>query len=261
MSLCAPWEPAYGEEICIPCGDDYTLDPVLYTTFLEVASANLYAHSGKQFPGVCEATIRPCSQSAMHRWAYSSTPTFASQTARAMGGFLAVCSCYSYDNCTCERVPVIKLPHHPIVSVDEVVTEDGTLDPDAYELRGGTLARLDGEQWPCCDEEFTVTYSYGRDPDLGGKIAAATLACELYRLCRPDDFNDGLSCRLPRNIASLSRQGVQVLFERLTQGHGPKKYGIPEIDDWLEAVNPHGVTARSVIMSPDTMPVARRVLG
>lgn len=244
---CTPWIDE--DEMCVPCSGVY--DDTL-ADHIQAASELLYLLSGRQFQGECEETIHPCSNRQFRNW--TGQPWYPSLAPQL--GYWAICGCRENDPCSCSSVPVIELPRWPIISIEDVTIDGYPLDSSAYEMRGHYLARIDGDAWPCCDDSFTIAYKWGTEVPQSGKTAVATLACELFLACNPNAI-EGAQCRLPRNIASISRQGVSVIFERLTRTGGPFRFGIWEIDIFLEAWNPHGVDGPSVIMSPDTMLDAR----
>lgn len=254
LGPCSTW--ATSDDLCSPCSD-YVGD---MDTYLVQASELLYYLSGQQFSGACEETIHPCSQ------VYGGHPTqfepFMSAPLRGLHPEQPFpwTGCGHDSACNCPGFPAIKLPRGNIQFVSEVVL-DGvsyTEYDGLFELQGGLLIRIDGDRWPTCDETFTVTYTHGIDPPAIGVKAAGILACELFLACEPDAI-EGAKCRLPKNVSAISRQGVSVLFERLTRTGGPFRFGIWEVDVFLEAYNPYGTKAPSVILSPDTMNLARRI--
>lgn len=255
ISPCTPW--ASEADLCSPCLEDaYAVD---FSSYLVQASELLYQLSGQQFPGICDVTIAPCSQ-----YCVPGPTQFEPFMTRPLGVLhpdnpfpWTGCACGSPEACNCAGYDAIVLPHSPVTEVTEVIVDDDVLDDIAYELQGATLYRIDGSRWPTCDDSFRVTYSYGVEPPASGVRAAGVLACELLLACEPDAIPDA-KCRLPRNISSITRQGVSVIFDRLTNS-GPFRFGIWEIDIFLEAFNPYGVSQPSTIASPDTIDIARRV--
>lgn len=277
LGPCAPW--ANEGDLCSPCDDVYggasgTIDPIAMDNFMQMASNILFYASGQQFPGLCEKTIRPCTRRAFGgtggpftrpvvigtRWEYI-TPA---------------CGCGEIDRCGCGDLEQLTLIDYPIVEVSEVKVDGDVLSPSAYRVDDYQyLVRIDGESFPCCQDlslddteenTFSVTYEFGHAPPPEGVHAAAILACELYLGCQPED-GDGPGvgeCRLPRNIASLARQGVTVDFQLaqslfVKQNGRPIDFGIPEINMFLATANPHGLTAPSYVASPDTLPHSRIV--
>ena len=132
------------------------------------------------------------------------------------------------------------------------VTIDGDAFSDYEMLRNGWLTRLDGKGWSVCGNDTLITYTYGEPPPEGGKWAAILLAFELGK----EQVGDG-SCRLPRNVVSVTRQGVTTEQQPATEFQQLYRTGLPEVDRWLTAVNPQSKATRARVWSPD-IPSARR---
>lgn len=191
-----------------------------------VASQLLYWRSGRQWPGVCDVTVSPTMWAPLvPRW---------EQTRVRCG-----CGCGSWSS---TRYP---LPTGPVVAVTEVLIGDTPLDPTSWRVDDwSTLVRTDGRPWPC--RGWTVTYQAGEEPPAAGAYAARTLACEMAKAADGDD-----SCRLPTRVTELVRQDVTLAMtpigELLEQG----LTGIPEVDHFVGAVNPHGAMGRARVRNPD----------
>ncbi|MFB7936673.1 hypothetical protein [Streptomyces sp. NPDC056049] len=140
------------------------------------------------------------------------------------------------------------------------VTVDGlTLNPAAYRLdswRGiPRLVRIDGECWPQCQDmnvepgevgSFVITYQPGRALPLVGQIAAGEYACEIAKACV------GAECALPQQMASLSRNGVDIQMIDPTTVVEDGLTGIQNVDLWIRSVNPARRAQRSRVASVDT---------
>lgn len=258
FGICAPW--ATIEDLCEPClsAGYVTLDTDFMERKLREASELLYMLSGKQFEGVCMETIRPCSRRYYSQLSSNDYGIAESMIPFRFGGFLPACGCHSSDICTCLDLPAVDL-RSDVLDVTEVQV-DGDIFTD-YELRDQSVVRTDGNAWPCCDTPFYITYEYGHEVPETGVTAAGVLACELYLNARPSDIPNA-KCRLPRNIQSVARQGVSVIFNSLTKTRRdtPFRFGIWEIDLFLEAFNPLGQTnASNIVLSPDDPPTGQRV--
>lgn len=119
--------------------------------------------------------------------------------------------------------------------------------------------------WPTCQDmtkpvtevgTWAVTYlKKGRRVPEAGLWAAGLLACELIKACTLGEE----CCALPGNVTSVSREGVSIDFEKLNLAIGGNKgrTGIPEVDLWLQTVNPYNVSGRSRAYSPDRPPMRR----
>lgn len=221
---CEAW--ATSSDLCSPC-DDYALDSVLVDDALDIASEVLYVLSGRQFPGVCSETIRPV---------------------------------------FCGSRKEIKLTS-PVVEVTEVKV-DGEVLVEGTDYRVddySKLRRLDDEVWPGSqdldledteEDTFSVTYSFGAEPPDSGVKAAAVLACEIVLACQPELAGQ---CRLPKNVTSVTRQGVTTTKQPLIVALEGGQTGIYEIDLFLTAWNPHKLRRRSRVLSPDLDQRNRRV--
>lgn len=116
--------------------------------------------------------------------------------------------------------------------------------------------------WPKCQDmslplgqvgTFGVTYRRGRPVPTAGSWSAGLLACELAKAC---GAAPGV-CDLPANVKSVTREGVAIDFEQVNLAiEGNKgRTGIPEVDLWIQTVNPYGVTGRARAYSPDVKPM------
>lgn len=254
MPVCSSW--ATADDLCAPCNDLYSADPYELDAKIAEASELLYELSAQQFPGTCELTVSPCSSFRFFDWR---NWFIGNRSLFNTLGYFAACSCYSPAQCRCTVLPSIELPARNVTDVLQVEIDGYDLDPTAYELQENFLVRTDGEPWPCCTDDFTITFEHGLAPPSSGVTAAAVLGCELYLLCNPD-ISPG-TCRLPRNVSQVARQGVSVIFQSITRTNRsqPFRFGITEIDLFLEAYAPYGQRARADIISPDTVPTGRRI--
>lgn len=242
---------------CDPNWDTYTPEARARATTL--ATFVLDALSGGQF-AQCPVTVRPCGPACGLYTGYQTFPASAPASAvpgwwmapYISGGVWRNCVCSGGCDCT----PACKVDlMMPVAAVTEVKVDGVVLDPSAYQLVDQWLARTDGGPcWPSCqdpsvpdteDGTFSVTYQPGRLLPVAGQIAAGALASEFAKACA------GAACGLPAQIASLTRQGIDVEFVDpqtvLTDG----RTGIREVDLFLSAVNPYGLRQRSAVLSPD----------
>lgn len=257
LEVCAPW----ATRDLMLC-DDAEFSEELIDDALDAASSILYVLSGRQFPGVCEETIRPCAlrtDAPRHRrfgwgvWEWQ--PLWWG------------CGCRSNDRCACGSLSQIEL-RTPVASVDEVLVDGVELDPSAYRVDDWRwLVRVDGGAWPCCQrleldstepDTFEVTYNWGTAPSPGGDRSAAALACELVKAWSPETAGE---CRLPQRVRQLVRQGVTIAIDNPTDVFNEGLTGISEVDLWLRSVNPKTDRAGAVICSPDVPPKRWRHVG
>lgn len=199
---------------------------------VQVASALLYELSGRRYSGHCRATVRP------QQVFTTCGPRGWWRAGRRPWG--------------CRALDDVILAGYPVREIEEVKLDGVVLDPSAYMLTGGRyLLRTDGSWWPSCqyielpdseDGTFSITYTYGADPPLTGRHAAAKLACEVARAC------DGGECALPENVSRVVRQGVEVAVDAARAL--PGGLGLQEVDAFLRAVGPG--RRRPAVVSPDS---------
>jgi hypothetical protein len=87
---------------------------------------------------------------------------------------------------------------------------------------------------------------YGKAPPVSGQLAARALACEIAKSCTP-----GVECVIPNGVVSMTRNGIS--FQRAPLGrdaNGKWVTGMLEVDLFLNAVNPDGLTRPAVSWSP-----------
>lgn len=227
--------------------------------FERMAGEYLSAWTGGQF-GLCPVTILPCRERC---WEGVSTyngsgpvPGYSPFTPVIIQGNWFNLSCGRCgDKCGCGSTPSLKLPG-PVASIDSVTVDGETLDPGAYRVDNWSLlVRVDGGDWPTCQDltepTFVIEYRRGRPVPEHGQIAAGVLACELAK-----DACGDRSCRLPRRVSSIDRQGVSVVFDDfndLDKGGT----GIWLIDSWVSSVTQP--KRRGRVRSPDLPRMAGRV--
>ena len=188
----------------------------------------LWALSGRQY-GVCPALARPC---PLQR---SPLP---SVSLLYLSGWRDT-SCGCAGRCVLSGPRMVHLPG-PVQSVVEVNVEGVIQDPSEYQLEGDILYRV-GDSWPYQDLSrplgedgtWSVTYMRGIPVPKGLGRLTGLLVAEFYNACT------GGKCRLPRTVTEVSRQGVTHRMFDPGEIYSSGKTGIPEIDLWLAAVNPH----------------------
>lgn len=270
---CSPY--ATVDDLCMPCSDiPYPDDAV--DDALAMASDILYFATGQQFPNTCREVVRPCNPGFCGSYGVPYRLSHLSADP---------CSCDDRPFCGCSPFREIELGFHPLTSIIEVKVCGSSnpswpgscvLPSNLYHIdEFHWLVRdpnPDGSNpgWPHCnymgtttdaDGLFSVDFSYGQPAPSMLTRATAILACELIIGCNPDAFPEA-ECRLPRNVVSIARQGVNVVLQSaffVQQPGRPMDFGIPEINMVVSTLNPHGLTAPNIILSPDEYDVARRV--
>ncbi len=160
------------------------------------------------------------------------------------------CGC-SIDDCY--GTTEVDLPS-PVIEGSVVVTIGGVvLDPSRYAVYDRrTLVRTDGLWWPICGHlgdptavSWSISLNFGQLPAMDGILACRELAIHVaLALC-------GKQGKIPARAVSMTRGGVT-----LGLGRGSKT-GIALVDDWIEAVNPNGLSGRGSVSSPDTIRLSR----
>lgn len=265
-----------GKEIAGVGSDTWRLDDVAYA-----ASEILYGLSGRQFPGVCQRTVRPYPQAGCNGW---SNPALGLGPWAWLwtGGWGAAPGWGWYGGeggsmfHSCGALSTVKLayPTREILEVKiggEVLPE---IDPDT----GQPNWRLDGRRylvrtaipgppaqdrfWPSCQDlsmpdseagTFAITHTWGADVPPVGRMAAAQLARELWAAI------NGNACALPTKVTKVVRAGITLervvpIAQMLREG----STGLQFVDAFIATYNPNGLTSRSAVFSPDVQQIARR---
>lgn len=213
---CAPWVDTEdlcceGEVITQDCeGEDVV--PVYKWSDAEIIQAAtdiLYNLTCQKFPGICTYEVRPC-----------------------IGCFTNPC----YES----REGAILLPtRYQVTNIVSIFIDGEELDSSLYRLIGKrTIVRTDCQPWPVCQlvggcndccSDVVVVYDSGAEPPLALKMAAADLACEIKKACAGDP-----ACKLPNNIKSITRRGVEQVFEEVGHTISEGRTGIDSVDMALD---------------------------
>lgn len=256
-----PWTAVYSD--CGGLCDIYQRydDPVAAQALWEAVASDMLWNWTNRVYGVCEVVVRPCGATCAESLTGWSTfwgrgpgykPWFPGGGAVVAGPgrwhpvlvsgrwFNITCGCIGACSCEPSGPTVLSLPG-PIQSVTEVRIDGVALDPAAYRVdRKRWLIRTDGDVWPRCQnmladpvtdaDTFEVTYEKGIPVPIGGQVAAGRLACELAASACP-----GAECALPERMQSLSRQGISIAFQDLSQE--AIETGIWSIDSWVDTAS------------------------
>jgi hypothetical protein len=276
LGPCVAW--VDGDDVALCCNADYGSNAAVLDTVALEASMVLYEISGRQFPGQCEQTVRPCRQPC-GCWGQPSSGIGPWFWPTAAWGYAP--GWYWYNDCGdrlgCRPMSRVKLAGYPVTAIQEVKIDGVVLDP--LDANGNPNYRLDEWQWltrmddpgppvaprrwPGCqnlsldDAEpgtFAVSYGYGVDPPQIGKDAAAELACELFKACSAQ------ACAVPANAVKIQRQGIQIERDVLIAFLDPKKpSGLTHLDLFVAAYNAARISRRPALFSPDVQAYARRL--
>lgn len=236
------------------CGDFWAeLTTAEQTAATNAATFVLWAATGRQY-GICDLVVRPCG-----RWPcddatpgyYWNSGTWLPYT---FNGEWFNCPC-GPGLCSCGARCKVYLPG-PVASVSSVSVDGVVVNSGAYRVDDARwLIRTDGDCWPA-HQNFdvdsgvgTFSVSYGRGTAVPPYLlaAAGTYACEWAKMCRGD------ACQIPTRIITLTRQGTTFdgvnIDELLARG----LTGVTSVDQIITMANPHRLTGRLRIMSPETV--------
>lgn len=221
----------------------------------------MWSATGRKF-GLCEVTEQPCRPQPPE-------PTYVAYplSTPAVGPYIDSgqwrnCMCPGGSVCQCgpSQCDTVEVTG-PTTRTGMTVSIDGvTLDQSAYRvIDGHTLIRTDGEQWPLCNDlssqdppAFVVTHLVGTEIPEALQYATDRLACEYAKACT------GADCALPRQLRSLTRDGVELDVVDLPADSTMVRTGIPLVDDVIRALNPSGARRPASVWSPD-LPAPTRV--
>lgn len=274
---CQPWcdssdvWSACGEPVAVVGGESC---PVDMTPYAQASSWTLWELSGRLHSGRCVKTVRPCSGTPCgfqilprgfvvwpnaYDWGYG---TYGWTGYNWHFDHVRDCGCIPLDRIELSGYPVREILDVKIDGVSVPAQDNWRLDKRRFLTR---IANASGnaQRWPSCqrldfdDTEpgtFSITYSYGQDPPMLGQLAAAQLACELYK------SHQGQDCQLPAGTVRVTRQGVAIekmatlgWFKQSSNRSGPQarwQTGLSLVDTFLNSSNPFGLTRRPVIMAP-----------
>lgn len=232
---------------------------------LHVATEILHNLSGRQF-GACPVLVRPCRLPRTDRpryYGYWSGMNWM-PVLNAGTWFNVRCDyCPSGTACSCSNLCEVILPG-PVAEVIQVKRDGLVLDPSEYRIdnhrrlvrtsatvsAGGALGC-----WPTCQElskpdteagTFSVAYRLGKPVPQAALWAAGVLACQIMKACDGD-----AECALPLNAQRIARQGVTVELTPMLVKPGEFNTGLPEVDMWLQSVNPYQSKMPSRVYSVD----------
>jgi len=236
------------EELGNYAGTEFALEAA------QTASYLMWAMSGRKFTGTTTVTERYVCAKRAYRLGPSSKNYYGVLIAGEVYN-IPITDFQEYAELVSDGLSPesrIKLRGRPVTKIHSVRTRDGRiLDESSYYLVDhSTLQAAAGVPWTPCNVE--VTYTYGAEPPMAGKMAARTLAIEFAKLWAGDD-----DCALPQRITSISRQGVSYTLLDSQDFIEEVRTGLYAVDLFLKTVNPDKAKARAKVFSPD-QPRARR---
>lgn len=138
----------------------------------------------------------------------------------------------------------IKLRGQPVVSITSVEDSNGLVDPAAYTLvNHASIMSVANPGWDAYNG-IVVTYQHGTKPPAAGKTAAITLAEQLILAIDDDE-----SCKLPRNVQSITRQNISMQLLDPLQFLENGRVGLYEVDLFIAAANPNKSKKRARVFS------------
>lgn len=238
-----PMQPGAG-----PCDDWCTIDDVLegWTApdlatdrliglVIGAVSDLLYQRSARQFPGICSDVVIPApSAGCLVALPHDGEVSLWS---RAGGTFL-------------HSPKRVDLGSYPVRQVIEVLIDGVALAASAWRVADWRwLVRTDGGTWPANTAEDTddpprleVSLTFGVVPPDSGNLAAVVLVRELVKGLV------GGKCALDRRVETLNREGVTITIPGLVDSLKEGKTGVAEVDLFLWAHNPNGLSRRGRLL-------------
>ncbi len=205
MLICGPWP------INETCSGGIPADPMLRTpdqaSAVQAASELLWLRTGQIFD-VCPVTVFPCGEYCRTMTSHRFYPHITN------GVWMNSCGCG--DGCSCSSKSQVRLPG-PVIEVTQVIVDAVVVAPADYHIDSPDLLVRDVGSWPSCGGSMQVDYTWGTDIPESGKRAVSLLAAQLLESCA------GGICRTSQTADGQS--------------------GIPEVDNWVLAVNPNGLVA------------------
>lgn len=248
------------------CPGTTTFDPDIAALASDVAAQILWALSGRIL-GCCEITVRPCRRRDCDQLPLAELVYWDGRNTTNLGvgmGFTPLLladgihniTCGCVNICTCEAACEWLLPG-PVCDITEILVDGAAVPSADYAVFDyNKLIFLDSATCPPSCQNFglpagapgtwSVTYTVGLEVTSAANLAAGQYACELARALTGDP-----NCRLPRNVQSVARQGIDIAFADPFALAEAGLTGLPSVDLWLRAVNPAHLAERPYVWSPD----------
>jgi hypothetical protein len=221
-----------------------SISEVAAESAIEIASAVLYEVTGRRWSGLGSVVVRPVAED-------TSTKFLVPGWNESWG---------SYDSSlgSCIPTDTLDLGFFPVVEISRVRVNGAVVPASNYQLQQRRfLVRVDGGTWPCdqdislpptAPDTFAVDIVHGIEPPEAGKHACSVYAAELAKsFCN-------LDCALPQRTQYMTRQGVSTILMDPLNVIERGMIGLPTVDAWVRAVNPHQRRKRAQIVSNKSVP-------
>lgn len=237
-------------------GDKWdALDALTQERALALASSTLRRLTAFRVGG-CPVTVRPCAPRAFCGAFVPFSGSYGSDWMHPgiNTAGLWVNSCGCSGGCGCTITKGVSLPA-PIGEIYEVKVDGNVIDPADYRVVGHSLVwqGVGPSPFPATQDlslpdslpgTFSITYLNAYPVDLLGAQAAAFLALEFAKACKPAG-----KCSLPRGVTSVVRSGVSFQIEAGLFPNG--RTSIDVVDAFLDLWNPDRRTQPSRVWTPD----------
>lgn len=245
---------------CCPGWAEFTTEQQLRAA--SWATGILDSLTGHRF-AQCPVRLRPCGTRCGWYGGYLTYPVGSPSASGASGAWMTPYvgsgglwrNCTCAGACTCRATCEAYMPY-PVAEIVDIKVDGIVLDPSAYRLDNGRIiVRTDGACFPECqnldlfDSEvgtWSVTLRPGETLPAIGSLAAGELACEYAKLC-----SGSADCSLPQQLASMTRNGIEVQVSDPQILLDAGLTGLPNVDLFIRSVNPASLRARPRVFSSD----------
>jgi len=145
----------------------------------------------------------------------------------------------------------VRLNGFPVKSVISVksLADGSVLTPADYSVINRSTLHLNTDM----SRGFEITYRYGQEPPVAGRMAAKTMALQFFYLWSGREGE----CDLPSRVTNVTREGVSWTILDSQDFLDELKTGIYAVDMFLRSVNPDRARVKAKVFSVD-IPRGRR---
>lgn len=263
---CSPWDPIW-------CCTLTAASASITGDALMAATEVLYQLSGQRFD-ICQFTVRPCRRECTETQGWGGAwgawgggagwwewGGYWPRPALIGGAWFNLTCGGCSGSCSCTEISEALLPS-PVASIVSVKLDGQTLPASGYRVDDyRKLVRLGGQHWPICQDlnladtepnTWSVTLTVGESVPTIGRRAVGELACEIIKQCT------GQACALPRNATQISRQGITIDFDTLTDLLKNGLIGLTWSDLFISTYNPRRLPSAPKVYDVDAMDTNRR---